>query len=84
VVAGFRDKLFVERSGLERGEGLVWVGDTQLDGFHRKRHPWVTTRRSNVRITGAHQAGREAGRTVVLHKPVTTGGTATGRLLRGG
>jgi len=38
-----------------------------------------------VRTGGAHAAGREAGRTVVLHKPVTSTGSAGGgpRLLRG-
>jgi Protein of unknown function (DUF2786) len=84
VIGGFREKLMFERTGLERGQGLVWVGDGQLEGFYRKRHPWVTTRRSQVRFTGAHLAGREAGRTVVLHKPVSSGPTGTGRkLLRG-
>ena len=37
-----------------------------------------------VRINGAHAAGREAGRTVVLHKPVERGASAGApRLLRG-
>ena len=85
VVRGFRETLSVERTGLERGQGLVWLGDAKLDGFYRKRHPQITTRRSSIRITGAHQAGREAGRTVVLHKPVTPGSDSGGtqRLLPG-
>ncbi len=81
VVRGFRDKLGAERKEL-RGTGLVWVGDGNLDRFYRARHPRITTRRSYVRMGGAHAAGREAGRTVVLHRPVTTTG-AGGRLLRG-
>ena len=80
VVRGFRDKLSAERKEL-RGTGLVWVGDGDLDRFYRSRHPRITTRRSSVRMGGAHAAGREAGRTVVLHKPVTSTG-AGGRLLR--
>lgn len=83
VVRGFTDKLAAERTEL-RGTGLVWVGDRQLDDFYRARNPRITTRRHSVRINGAHAAGREAGRTVVLHKPVERGGTGgSPRLLRG-
>jgi hypothetical protein len=82
VIGGFRDKLKEERHGL--GEtGLVWVGDGDLDNFYHARHPRMTTRRHSVRINGAHAAGREAGRTVVLHKPVENGSSGTTRLLRG-
>lgn len=84
VVRGFRDKLAAERKEL-RGTGLVWRGDGNLDQFYRARHPRIVTRRSYVRTGDAHAAGREAGRTVVLHKPVATTGSAGGgpRLLRG-
>jgi len=83
VVGGFRDKLLAERVDLKQ-TGLVWVGDRSLDGFYHARHPRITTRRHSVRINGAHAAGREAGRTVVLHKPVEHGPTGgTRRLLRG-
>lgn len=83
VIGGFREKLLSERVDLKQ-TGLVWVGDRNLDGFYHARHPHITTRRHNVRINGAHTAGREAGRTIVLHKPVERGSTASGpRLLRG-
>jgi hypothetical protein len=83
VIGGFRDKLLSERVDLKQ-TGLVWVGDGDLDRFYHARHPRITTRRHTVRINGAHAAGREAGRTVVLHKPVERGPTASGpRLLRG-
>jgi hypothetical protein len=84
VIGGFRDKLLSERTGLKQ-TGLIWVGDRDLDRFYRARHPHMTTRRHHVRINGAHAAGREAGRTVVLHKPVERGssGAAGPRLLRG-
>jgi hypothetical protein len=80
VIRGFRDKLVGDRTELAQTEGLVWVGDSQLDSFFRARYPRITRRRRQVRYSGAHAAGREAGRTVVLHKPVT-GGEATGRRL---
>ena len=83
VVRGFREKLGAERTEL-RGTGLVWVGDARLDEFYRARHPRITTRTRSVRLDGAHAAGREAGRTVVLHRPVEQGATGGGpRLLRG-
>jgi len=83
VVGGFREKLLLERVDLKK-TGLVWIGDRTLDGFYRARHPHITHRRSNVRWSSAHAAGREAGRTVVLHRPVSQGPSAAGpRLLRG-
>jgi hypothetical protein len=74
VIGGFREKLVAERVEL-KGNGLVWRGDARLDEFYHARHPRIVTRRRTVRINRAHVAGREAGRTVVLHKPVDTGGS---------
>ena len=63
--------------------GLVVV-DARLERFYRTRHPRIVTRRATVRLSGAHAAGREAGRTVVLHKPVAQGSSGgPPRLLRG-
>jgi hypothetical protein len=81
VVRGFREKLGAERVELS-GTGLVWVGDSHLDGFYRARNPRITTRRRSIRLDGAHAAGREAGRTIVLHKPVEHGPSGGVRLLR--
>ncbi|MCX5744530.1 MAG: DUF2786 domain-containing protein [Proteobacteria bacterium] len=85
VVAGFREKLVAERTTLTTSEpGLVWVGDDRLDAFYRARHPNIVRRKRRFLLTGAHAAGREAGRTVVIHKPVTSSSTPAGgpRLLR--
>lgn len=82
VIGGFREKLLSERAGLQK-TGLVCVRDRELDSFYHARHPRITTRRHSVSINGAHAAGREAGRSVVLHKPVERGPTASApRLLR--
>ncbi len=83
VINGFREKLLLERSEL-KGTGLVWVGDRGLDAFYRARNPRVVTRSSRIRLDGAHAAGREAGRTIVLHKPIEDTGSRSGapRLLR--
>jgi hypothetical protein len=84
VINGFREKLAAERVEL-KGTGLVWVRDGKLDDFYHARHPRITSRKRTVRIDGAHSAGREAGRTVILHKPVESSGNSGGpRLLRGG
>jgi len=83
VVRGFHEKLAGERTEL-RGTGLVWVRDAALDTAYHARHPRITTARRRVRVSAAHAAGREAGRTVVLHKPVERGAaSASPRLLRG-
>jgi predicted SprT family Zn-dependent metalloprotease len=83
VVRGFHEKLDAERTEL-RGTGLVWVRDAKLDEAYHARHPRITTARRRVRVSSAHAAGREAGRTVVLHKPVERGPSAASpRLLRG-
>jgi hypothetical protein len=80
VINGFRDKLAAERTEL-RGTGLVWRGDARLDDFYHARHPRIVTRRRRVSVNRAHSAGREAGRTVVLHKPVAERGSGARRLL---
>lgn len=84
VVRGFHEKLAAERTQL-RGTGLVWIRDARLDEAYHARHPRITTARRRVRVSAAHAAGREAGRTVVLHKPVERGSSPLGsqRLLRG-
>ncbi|MGE0867416.1 MAG: SprT-like domain-containing protein [Kofleriaceae bacterium] len=83
VVGGFREKLLLERSSLS-GTGLVWVGDPTLDEHYRRRYPRIVTTRRTSRLNRAHLAGREAGRTVVLHKPITNAsGGGDRKLLRG-
>ncbi|HEY5949305.1 MAG TPA: hypothetical protein VIV40_27615, partial [Kofleriaceae bacterium] len=83
VIGGFREKLLAERKQLT-GTGLVWVGDGGLHDFYRARYPRIRTVRRSVRLSRAHAAGREAGRNVVLHKPVSeTASRSKPRLLRG-
>jgi hypothetical protein len=82
VIGGFREKLTLGK--LEhRKEGLVWVGDGSLERFYRARYPRITRRRRSISITAAHHAGREAGRKIVLHKPVTRGPSGGGLPLVG-
>jgi len=85
VVNGFREKLRAQRTELRSAPtgALVWTGDRGLDAFYRARHPRIEHRRRRVRYDGAHAAGREAGRRVVLHRPVETGSSGGGQRLLG-
>lgn len=73
VMAGFRDKLAREAQK-HRQEGLVWVGDGDLEAFFRQRHPRVRwTRYSCGQRSDAYSHGREAGGRIVLHRGVRGG-----------
>jgi hypothetical protein len=82
VITGFREKLDAQRKK-HQTEGLIWVGDTDLSRYLRKRHPYVRhTYHAGRPRTEAHADGRAAGRNVVLHRPVTAGPSGPRRLLR--
>jgi predicted SprT family Zn-dependent metalloprotease len=72
VMEGFREKL--EAAGKKhRQDGLVWIGDADLETYYRKRHPHIRhTRHSGYQRTEAHVAGRSAGRRLVLHRGMTS------------
>lgn len=82
VMIGFGEKL---KSGVaeSRREGLIWTGDPALQDYLRSRYP----RRSGggqirYQRTEAYEHGRAAGRGIVLHRPVGSGGgTRSPRLL---
>ncbi len=83
VMRGFDEKLHAQ-SRVNRVEGLVWVKDADLSSFYRRRHPHIRhTRHQGNERTEAHDQGREAGRNIVLHRPVqearTGGGLLTGK-----
>ncbi len=81
VMVGFADTLSRQEQR-SREEGLVWVRDGDLSLYFRRRHPHVRhVRHTGPRRTGAWAEGREAGRKIVLHKPVSAAATARGRLL---
>lgn len=77
VIQGFHDKLGVQTSALA-GTGLVWICDADLDAFHRRRNPRIVHKRRRFLANGAHAAGREAGRRIVLSKPITRGPSGGG------
>ena len=80
VMIGFDEKL---KAGVAEGrrEGLIWVGDAGLEDFLHQRYPRRTGGGGiGVRLTAAYEHGRQAGRKIVLHKPVKES-RAGGRLL---
>jgi hypothetical protein len=81
VMMGFLEKLN-EAKKASREQGLVWVGDADLDAYYRQRHPRIQqVRYFGNRRTEAHAHGREAGRRIVLHRPVEGGPSGPVRLL---
>lgn len=82
VVRGFGEKLAAEREVL-RGTGLVWVGDAALERFYRARHPRIHRTTRYQRMSEGHALGRQAGREVVLHRPVGSGPSGRGPRLLG-
>lgn len=81
VIQGFRERLASEWK-THNEQGLVWAGDADLACYLRKRHPRIqTVRFGGNPQTEAREQGREAGRNIVLHRPVTSGDSGRGRLL---
>jgi hypothetical protein len=73
VMAGFHQRLERERAR-STAEGLVWVGDAELGGYFRRRHPHVRWARHSVSTGGeAYARGQTAGRNIVLHRGVKAG-----------
>jgi hypothetical protein len=83
VMLGFLEKLNAERKASAE-QGLVWVQDADLDGYYRRRHPHVQhVRHAGNQRTAAHAHGREAGRRIVLHRPMQGQTGERGMLLPG-
>jgi hypothetical protein len=81
VMAGFAEKL-ARQETRSKSEGLVWVKDGDLGRFFRRRHPYIRhVRHAGHRRTAAFAHGAEAGRSIVLHRPVESAPTTRGRLL---
>lgn len=80
VMMGFDEKLKTANKENQR-EGLIWVGDPNLEAYSKKRYP---RRRGGsgigVPLTQAFEHGRQAGRMIVLHKTMRES-QSRGRLL---
>jgi hypothetical protein len=81
VMSGFHERLRGERKR-SVAEGLVWVGDAELGGYFRRRHPHVRWARHAVSSSGeAYARGQTAGRNIVLHRGVKSSAGAVIRQL---
>jgi hypothetical protein len=70
VFTGVRESLNQDQKKREK-EGLVWVGDAELTGFFKRRHPHIRWLRGQSRERPeAWGKGRDAGRTLELHRPL--------------
>ena len=80
VMIGFDEKLDAG-ARQSRAEGLICRSDLQREAYLRQRYPRRTSRASGaVQHTAAYEQGRQAGRQIVLQRPVAAGG-APQRLL---
>lgn len=83
VMAGFEARL-EEQAKKNEKEGLVWVGDADVEQYFRGRHPRIRwTRHVTSRGTSAHEHGVQAGRQIVLHRGMREGASGSVRLLPG-
>jgi len=83
VMAGFRDKLAREKRQQQK-EGLVWAGDADLAHYMKQRHPHIRWMRGTAkRRPESWTHGKEAGKKIVLHKPVKSGSSGGPKLLPG-
>jgi hypothetical protein len=81
VMSGFADKL-ARQGRTHAQEGLVWIGDRDLQEWLRRRHRWVRTVWSRgPRRNESFAHGRDAGSSIVIHKPVHAAATNAGRAL---
>jgi hypothetical protein len=81
-MSGFQSKL-AEQAERHATEGLVWVGDPEVEHYFKSRHPHVRwTRHVSTRGSNAHRDGAEAGRRIVLHRGVQRGSSKDARLLK--
>jgi hypothetical protein len=83
VMAGFHQRLERDKRR-STSEGLIWLGDAELRGYFRRRHPHVRWARHRISTGGeAYARGQTAGRSIVLHRGVKGGSTGQIRLLPG-
>lgn len=76
VMRGFEEKLSAQAKENQR-EGLIWIKDAELQAFLRSRYPRQESRRSATRThPGAYVAGKQAGHSIVLHRPIAQGPSA--------
>lgn len=70
VLTGVRDKLLADQKRSAR-EGLVWIGDSELTSYFKRRHPHIRWIRGESKVRpDAWGKGRDAGRSLELARPL--------------
>lgn len=83
VMTGFRDRLRQETKKNSE-QGLVWIGDPELERYLRSRHPRLRwTRYAGGGRSAAFGEGRLAGAQIVLHRGVGGGPSGPVKQLTG-
>lgn len=78
VMRGFTEKLDTQAREQKR-EGLIWVKDAGVGAFMRSRYPRQQSRRSAARAhPEAYAAGKQAGRSIILYRPVRSSSSSSG------
>jgi hypothetical protein len=81
VMRGFGEKLDAQ-ARVHTAEGLIWVRDPGIQAFLHTRYPRQHNRSSASRAhPEAYAAGKQAGREIVLHRPIAGSPSATGARL---
>lgn len=77
VMLGFGERLAAEVK-LQAQHGLIWLGDADLGRYLKQRHPHIrrVAQRGQPR-TATRNEGKRAGRNIILHRPITGGGSAS-------
>ena len=84
VMVGFKERMDNEQKS-QQEQGLVWLRDAGIQDYVKARYP----RTRNVRTYGnrrnlAREHGKNAGRDIILRKPVEGTSSDRGKLLSGG
>lgn len=78
VMLGFAERL-AEKERVHQVEGLVWAGDPGLQDYFRRRYPHVRrVHQKGQPRTQARAAGKQAGREIILSRPLRSGATGRG------
>jgi transcriptional antiterminator Rof (Rho-off) len=84
VFTGVREQLKKDQKKREK-EGLVWVGDAELTSYFKRRHPHIRWLRGQSRERPeAWGKGRDAGRSLDMHRPLREAKKTGPKLLTAG
>ena len=73
MYAGYYEKLQERHQELAEDHGLIWIGDSGLNGFYKQRNPQVKTVKNTTMVDReSHKAGQQVGRTLEIKPGLET------------